>query len=459
MNEWQLYDRHDKHQTAFTSLLSDRGQQIAKKLGYKQATEMSACLNCHALSAPTGAQPKPDLLAEGVTCVACHGPFIEWVDTHPRSILYVIRGTAPPVKAGQPDWTKLDRKTKERDYGMTDLWDPIRRAETCVACHVGNYAQGKVVTHAMYAAGHPPLPGFEAATFSDAQPRHWEYMREKSPLRQKRLIPPPDPRNLEQTRLAVINTLVALRESMQLFADQATANKPEPVVAQWPDFARFDCYACHHELQAQSGASWRQVRHRDGRPGRPASPAWSSILIELGIEAAGKQKAGAAPVQLQKDLEAFHDSLNARPFGDRENAAQAARKVAASADALLKNTKLTVFDHKLVRHWLDRLCDMAGNPSLDYDSARQIAWAFRIMYHESLPKVLALDPVIEHALDDLDADLALALPSAKEQVPIGNTLPRRLKIVAEFDAGYFHSHFDMIAKQLPEAFPAPAAGN
>ena len=64
---------------------------------------------------------------------------------------------------------------------MTDLWDPVRRAETCASCHVGNHDEGKVVTHAMYAAGHPPLPGFETATFGDLEPRHWQYLSEKTP--------------------------------------------------------------------------------------------------------------------------------------------------------------------------------------------------------------------------------------------------------------------------------------
>ena len=31
-----------------------------------------------------------------------------------------------------------------------------------------------MVTHEMYAAGHPPLPGFEIATFCSQMPPHWE---------------------------------------------------------------------------------------------------------------------------------------------------------------------------------------------------------------------------------------------------------------------------------------------
>src|SRR5262249_38461648 len=191
------------------------------------------------------------------------------------------RGTASPPKARQADWTQLDGEQKERDFGMTDLWNPVTRAEKCASCHIGNHGEGKVVTHAMYAAGHPPLPSFETATFSDAQPRHWEYLREKlkMPKRAARLKPPPDVRNLEQTQLVVVSGLVSLRASMKLSADQAEANKSEPVGAEWPDFARFDCSSCHHELRAEGGASWRQVRRGGRSPGRPGPLDWPAILI------------------------------------------------------------------------------------------------------------------------------------------------------------------------------------
>jgi hypothetical protein len=396
-------------------------------------TKIDACLNCH--SVPERGIQKQQYVREtdGVTCVGCHGVYREWALEHQST--------------GDTPWKHKTRAEKWEGFGMVDLWDPLVRAETCIACHVGNYEQGKVVTHAMYAAGHPPLSSFEAATFSDAQPRHWEYLREKTKERLDRLKPY-EPRNLERTQLVVFNALVDLRESMKLFADEAEANKPEPVGAQWPDFARFDCYACHHELQAQDGASWRQVRRRDGRPGRPMSPAWPSVLVQLGIEAAGPQQATARQDELKQQLEAFHRSLKSRPFGDPQSAARDARKVAAWADSLIKGLSATVFDQALARQLLSRLCKMASDSSLDYDSARQIAWAFRIIYDESLPQGGKPDPVIEQALSDLAAKLTLRLPSATEQVPIEKTLPNRLKVIAEFDPGSFQAHFEMISKRL-----------
>ena len=103
---------------------------------------------------------------------------------------------------------------------MTDLWDPVRRSEICTSCHIGNYKEKKVITHAMYAAGHPPLPGFEAATFSEFQPRHWQYLGEKEKSQRSRLRPF-DASNLERRLLVAISGPIVLRESMRLFAEQA----------------------------------------------------------------------------------------------------------------------------------------------------------------------------------------------------------------------------------------------
>ena len=162
---------------------------------------------------------------------------------------------------------------------MTDLWDPVRRTEVCASCHIGNYEQKKIITHAMYAAGHPPLPSFEPANFSDFQPRHWEYLWEKNPNRQKRLQWH-DTSNLERAELVAVSGPVLLRESMRLFADQAKANPAQPPGAAWPDFARYDCRACHHELRT---GTISQNRVGAAAAGRPADPKWNHALARLGI--------------------------------------------------------------------------------------------------------------------------------------------------------------------------------
>jgi hypothetical protein len=458
MNEWSYYDARDKHQIAFRSLEDPRSQEMAEQLGYldRKATEIEACLACHAVQAVESKQFDPIAKVEGVTCVGCHGAYADWVNVHPEGSLLVGRSAANRQEDRRIDWTCLSRVQKERQFGMTDLWDPVRRAETCAACHVGNFDQGKVITHAMYAAGHPPLPSFEAATFGDAQPRHWQNLREKTPERQQRFNPR-DIDKLEQTRLVVVSGLVVLRERMTLFAAVASASKLELATSQSTDFARFDCYACHHELARHNGGGWRRMRNSDGHPGRPTVPEWPLVLIPLAIDACGPQEREVRQTQLQQLLAEFHESQRSRPFGDPARAVPAARRVAAWADSLLTSLRTTTFDAPMAERLLERLGRITLDRIPDYDSARQIAWAFRVIYHETTPKQKQ-DSTIEHVLSDLEADLALNLSAGNQRVPIKDSLRERLRSIAEFDQESFQTHFEMITDRLAHSANVPPTG-
>jgi len=124
-----------------------------------------------------------------------------------------------------------------------------------------------------------------------------------------------------------------------------------------------------------------------------------------------------------------------------------ASAVAASSNALLKIHDRITFDESLARKLLKRLCEMADKTVPDYESARQIAWAFRVIYHEITPKEKR-DAVIEQALADLEGRLFLDLAREKKPAEIETALPDRLKAAAEFDPGYFRSRFEMIAGKL-----------
>src|SRR5437867_13430626 len=102
-----------------------------------------------------------------------------------------------------------------------------------MSCHVGNAAEGKVVTHAMFAAGHPPLPPIEIATFSRNEPQHWRdakevpYFQEKNHKDDKETYE--QIKNIyhlknvsfQRTQWALIGSVVALRETMKLVRDRA----------------------------------------------------------------------------------------------------------------------------------------------------------------------------------------------------------------------------------------------
>jgi hypothetical protein len=439
MDEFPTFNTQDKHKLAFKGLTGPRGQQMGELLGTDVTKAEAGCINCHGV--PEHGVPKQQYTREddGVTCVACHGTYKEWVLNH---------------QIPDKEWSELPPKDKERRFGMTDLWDPVRRTETCASCHIGNHPAGKVITHAMYAAGHPPLPSLETATFGDAQPRHWDLMRKKTPEHRQRLGYR-DLGDFEQTRLVMLGSLVELRESVKLLADQAEANKPEPIGARWPDYARFDCYACHHELESRVGASWRQIRRQTDFPGRPTAADWPRVLVQLAIEAADPARSSSLKPRFNEILAAFQKNLTARPFGDVSKLIPAARDVIQWADSAISSLERTGFDADKARSLLGRLCEMAGDGRPDYDSARQIAWAFRVIYHESVPKERR-EPAIERELAGLEAELDLDLTPARTQAQIETALPDRLRKAADFDPAPFQAHFAWIAKCLGVT-PTPRA--
>jgi hypothetical protein len=441
MNEAVTWTGNDKHKIAYLVLQGDRAKAMGERLGIT-VSESNACTNCHSTNVPGADQSEKFVREEnGVSCVACHGAYIDWVRQHQFP--------------SDPEWRKNTRRQKEELYGMTDLWDPVTRAAKCASCHIGNPDEQKVVTHAMYAAGHPPLPGLEAATFSEAQPRHWQYLREKSEPIQKELGFNRAKR--EQTDLVVASGIVALREAMRLYAAEARADTlvKEPA-SPWPDFARFDCYACHHDLKVPS---WRQERGYGGRtPGRPPVPPWPEVLVQLGITVADPSGTKGRLSEYQHARDAFHAARSARPFGNREPSAAAAQALADWADAVSRDLRGVIedptrvaLDGPMALRLLHQLCQMALTAPLDYDSARQIAWSFRIIYEESR----AIDP---QALNDLELgrqidalfdQLHLALRSAGKQEKIVDSLPARLSAVFDFDPDAFQAHFAALAQRLP----------
>ena len=154
LTEYAAWKTQDKHAQAYAVLKGPRGVQMQQVLGLDVTKEAAGCLNCHAMNYLTQ-QGRQFTIEEGVSCGGCHGPSEHWFGDHQR-----------------PDWRKLSPAEKEAK-GMLDVRDPLKRAELCLSCHVGNAREGKVITHAMYAAGHPPLPAMEIATFAKNQPQHW----------------------------------------------------------------------------------------------------------------------------------------------------------------------------------------------------------------------------------------------------------------------------------------------
>jgi hypothetical protein len=389
MNESSTWLLHDRHSKAFKLLQCTRGQAMSAKLGY-DVTKDQRCLSCHAdWQTDRAAPPDALMLSEGVACEACHGPSSKYYADHSIA----------------QKWHPISLADRAAHYGMTNLRDPQVRAEVCLSCHVGNAEQGKVVTHDMYAAGHPPLPSFELRDFCEMMPRHWNDLQaELRKLQNDHHPNEPEVRKylgqierqlgqddatMPGLKAMLVGAVSALSQSAKLVSDQAVGNvhhvgdaKNSDHAAVWPEFALYDCSMCHHELRYPG---WRQQRTTLA-PGRPLIPRWPQALVSVAID----QMAGADPraaadkkKQFAKLLNDLDEPFRRQPFAEPGDIAAPAKKLNDFLNReLLDPLKAAKCDSPASLAALQQLCAAAAEKTPDYDSARQLAWAFHSVYEE-----------------------------------------------------------------------------
>ena len=158
-----LHWREDAHSRAHLALTptNERTAAIERVLGI-EARRTRACVACHShSSAEPAVTEETPLLHAGISCETCHGASSAYLEPHAAK-----------------EWRFLPTE-KKSSFGMHDLRSPSVKAANCAACHVGDIGSGRLVTHAMYAAGHPPLRPFEVESFSAALGSHWRRIEAK----------------------------------------------------------------------------------------------------------------------------------------------------------------------------------------------------------------------------------------------------------------------------------------
>jgi hypothetical protein len=485
----EIWSKLDKHSQSFL-LLRDKSRQLTnqilgfdlrdafandeltslsddEKLSAKVQTVQS-CLRCHATWPagavhPTGDRAEPvEELSRGVSCQACHGPAGEWVDAH----------------AGKW-WRRVSHESKSR-LGFTNVRDSVVKAELCASCHVGSLKEERFVKHEWYAAGHPPLPGFELATFSSQMPVHWKPLAEKGDfagrteaslpvsdgkterivLRRRNIdIPDGDVKanygeanfptakdakegsdpfvNLPRTQEVIVSGAVVLKTYVSLagdYAEQAAAGKQA-----WPEFALYDCASCHHELRRREGLAERPARR--GPPGRPPIARWPTALLGL---------TEGQPNELKTSFRGLDDAFTERPFGNPKKIAAAARKVMPQLEALCQELRGEQFDEGATAEAIQALKSPEDIlvDRRDYATARQLAWAIRELRkdQERIPYGfdIPLSDEQQQARQRIDSlfrrdsrdELLLTLPAGQDR-SIVNDLPAFLQAMGEFDAQWF----------------------
>ncbi len=206
------------------------------------------CCGCHATgvaSAEAGAGDRPpESLELGVHCEACHGPARDWLKEHTLNA-----------------WT-LRPQVEQEAAGHRATRDLTVRASICVECHVGSKdARGQEVNHDLIAAGHPRL-AFEFTVYLSRLPPHWDDARDRKWAERPSPSQQLTGRARSNFELEAWNAgqLVSARQALRLLAGRAQKvadGDDQP----WPEFSEYDCFACHHELNA---TGYRQKGKSDG---------------------------------------------------------------------------------------------------------------------------------------------------------------------------------------------------
>ncbi|MDB5311987.1 MAG: hypothetical protein JWO38_6189 [Gemmataceae bacterium] len=453
LGEGRTWNEQDPHSRAHEVLSKPLGQQMTRLLKY-DVTTSPRCLTCHAIDVTPTAPPekKQFVTADGVTCNACHGLRKPWQQEH-----YAEKNKTIPWRTMPPG--------KKEAYGLRNLRDPAVKAALCAGCHVGSAAEDKVITHEMYAAGHPPLPPFELATFMECQPKHWGY-----PVNPdlKFFTPEglaahagadfatahpnwtwelyrfhPADQEVLLARSVATGAIASLRAEMRMIAADAAgvANDLRP---DGMDYARFDCYACHHDLKVPSD---RQARGYEGKPGRPPLKAWVAALPGVVVEhAAGLPPLADTATEFGPKWEAVRKAALSRPFGDPPELARAADEMAVWCDEFLKKSEADgkpLYPKEKARDLLAAIGRAATSAkwTADPEAAMHLTWAY-VTLRGGIG-----EPVPDIKLKDLGATIPVRVrfePYANENgepYPAGVQIGPRLDLLRKYQSMDFTTKF------------------
>ncbi|MFM8284106.1 MAG: multiheme c-type cytochrome [Planctomycetaceae bacterium] len=431
--------RHDAHSRSHLALRSSnpRTRGMEEALGIT-AIRTASCVACHTHPAdePAPEEEVPEeenrFLHAGISCETCHGAGAGYVEPHLH-----------------PAWRFLPPDEKAR-HGMIDLRYPVLKAENCLGCHLGDPDTDRVVPHAAYAAGHPPLGAFDIEAASRAMGPHWKRVWEKSE-RIQTLAAAADDR-VEAASVAhrsLIGALVALRESgllVQKGAARATGTAADPS-ASWPELSLYDCQACHHDLVVPSRR--QQAGYGGLVPGRPGLVRWPQRAAEAAFAVA------EMPTTADAVLAPWITALNARPFGRPDDlrappgAAESLARIDAAIAALAAERRDSDLPARQQR--IAVTLAAAGPRSSDLDTARAVGWPLvsSLADAEGWP-----DDIRTAALARLTDVLALSIPGP----PPGSDESRAfwrtsLDAAAAYDPAAVAEAFRLPAAPPPERLP------
>ena len=232
LSTWSLKDPHagaalllrEKASERIVTILDPAAEESAERYDNVLRTR---CISCHATASPADCESRglidEQLLAEGVSCEACHGPAEKWLESHVRV-----------------DWSGPERF--EPTTGMRDTESIMGRAQTCVRCHIGSRTSDGLVrdmNHDLIAAGHPALR-FDLLLYTESLPSHWDQS---------------SPTEIDfsgsASRTRTVGRAIDLAAAAKLAGERAADHLKDGNIP-WPELAEYDCFACHQSLSIDS---------------------------------------------------------------------------------------------------------------------------------------------------------------------------------------------------------------
>lgn len=355
--EHMVWIMNDPHARAYEVLSSERSLRMGRNLGWKEPPSQHVeCLACHTNPNTAGESSREAVEGRllGIGCQACHGDASHWVHEH----------TAISWRSLAPD--------QKRARGMTPLGDPAAFAATCLGCHIGAPASSGIpardVNHDLIAAGHPRL-AFEFGAFLENLPRHWSAKREKARG------------NDFDARAWLFGQVAGTRASLELLKSRADPSNPR-----WPEFAEYDCFACHHDLTGRLSSTG------PSKPTRvPGSLVWNRwpYAVALRID---------APVDLKARLGQLGQLMN-KPLPPRQQVIDVTTRAAADVEAWMQKARNSKLDPASLHV---QMLSLVGAGQMSWDESAQIYYGLAALSPRR-------DPFLEPRLVEMARLLAFPL--------------------------------------------------
>jgi hypothetical protein len=362
-NEFTTFNSKDAHGKAYKSLLGERSQAIAKRLGLKNpAHEEKLCLDCHANNVAVELRGRSFKIEEGVSCEACHGGSDRWLETH-------VSGAgdhADNVAAG-----------------LFQTENPVNRAELCMSCHLSN--EKKSVTHRMLGAGHPRLV-FELDTYTAAEPAHFTV---NNAYKKRKHV-------ATAIQTWALGQAMSVQSLMDNIINPSTFRKTA-----YPELSFFDCNSCHHKM---SDKRWTAKSPSQNGPGVPRFNTANLVMLEV----LAKQVTPTIAEQLSKEILGLHQSTSK----SNEQTVLAAQSLRKTATLLFNQFANYSFSQQDLLTILDTLVqDQRNYKYPDYVAAEQATLAMSTLVtglhrtggidEQTLKSLnLAMDPVYQSVKSD-----------------------------------------------------------